>query len=59
MQTEGTGLGLFITKNIVQRHGGNIWIETEEGKGTTFFFTLPTEEVLIPEHEIITSDTSL
>lgn len=59
MQTEGTGLGLFIAKNIVQRHGGNIWIETEEGKGTTFFFTLPTEEALIPEHEIITSDTSL
>ena len=51
MQTEGTGLGLFITKNIIVRHGGKIWVETEEGKGTTFNFTIPTKESLIPSKE--------
>jgi signal transduction histidine kinase/ActR/RegA family two-component response regulator len=42
--TEGSGLGMTISKSIVELHGGTIWIESAEGKGTTVFFTLPVTE---------------
>lgn len=37
----GTGLGLYVTKQLVEAHGGKIWLQSEEGKGSTFSLTLP------------------
>jgi PAS domain S-box-containing protein len=44
LDTEGTGLGLYITKNIVEAHRGKIWFTSEENKGSTFSFWLPQGE---------------
>jgi len=51
-QTEGSGLGLYITKNIVLRHGGNISAESVVGRGSTFYVVLPTDSALIPPKEV-------
>lgn len=41
IERDGTGLGLSISKEVVQRHGGEIWVTAEEGHGSTFCYTLP------------------
>jgi signal transduction histidine kinase len=55
-QTEGSGLGLYIAKGIVNAHGGQIWAESELNRGTTISFALPTDPNLVPRNEVSSED---
>jgi signal transduction histidine kinase len=45
----GTGLGLFLCKDLVEKCGGKIWVTSKEGAGTAFHFTIPMVGKLVPE----------
>ncbi len=50
---EGMGLGMYISQSIIKRHGGSMWIDSEIGRGTTVYFTLPTDPKLVPTREFV------
>ncbi len=45
----GTGLGLAITRQIVEMHGGKVWVDSEQGQGSDFHFTLPIKAAVVAE----------
>jgi len=51
-KTEGSGLGLYIARNIIRAHGGKLWAESEEKRGSIFYFTLATNPQLVPAQEV-------
>jgi PAS domain S-box-containing protein len=57
MRFEGLGLGLYISSEILKRHGGSFWIESEQGKGSVFYFRLPLNT--LQDHQISVQEADL
>ncbi len=57
-QAGGTGLGLLITKSLVEQHGGEMWVTSTEGKGSTFSFVLPLEQPNLMQHAAAEEDSA-
>lgn len=56
--TEGSGLGLFLVKDIITKHDGKVWFDSVDGEGTTFYFQLPAKQIKVITPEAVSAQLS-